>query len=367
MASASSVPPAPTTDEVKEITLIRDPVVRNLRITECYSRLSASVAQRTDRCSNWCTFATWASRQAGATIRGEDFLDRLTERSRVGATLRRPVNWMWRRLLRRGLLNPQALAGRIVKAIHSPFDALERASGAVARGNLKVFEEIGYEFARYLATSDLPGFLQELRPGPPPDGQDLLRNAFTRYARLSATADPAVRAQHILLANIEIGLHEQTRLQPEIQRALEAVSDTKDDLLGRTVLSRAVLWLLTPVTRSYRKAVRELVRRVITDSMMVLRLPGVTLALGDHLHAPYPDILRKLSDADLLALLKQYEPHDGECTNCGAEDWSDLRQRMHYILNLFRAFHSGGQLLDPPFRPEQTELILQGRLPQGRL
>ena len=32
--------------------------------------------------------------------------------------------------------------------LHTPFDAVELASDAVARGNRKVFEEIGYEFAR---------------------------------------------------------------------------------------------------------------------------------------------------------------------------------------------------------------------------
>ena len=50
-----------------------EPVVRNLRITQCYHALSAAVAERISPGANWCTFATWASRQAGQTIRGEDF------------------------------------------------------------------------------------------------------------------------------------------------------------------------------------------------------------------------------------------------------------------------------------------------------
>ena len=94
--------------------------------------LSAAMHART---ADWCTFATWASRQAGNTIRGEDLLD-----------------------------------------------AFERASARVAEGNLKVFAEIGREFARFMAAVpidarvDLPEFLAfaaGLRPGPPPDGQDL--------------------------------------------------------------------------------------------------------------------------------------------------------------------------------------------------
>jgi hypothetical protein len=31
-----------------------------------------AMTKRLGPCANWCTFATWASRQAGQTIRGED-------------------------------------------------------------------------------------------------------------------------------------------------------------------------------------------------------------------------------------------------------------------------------------------------------
>ena len=56
---------APLPQEVIQIAALRDPVLRNLRITECYHRISAAFAARTGRCANWCTFALWASRQAG--------------------------------------------------------------------------------------------------------------------------------------------------------------------------------------------------------------------------------------------------------------------------------------------------------------
>ena len=51
--------------------------------TRCWPRRSR---QRSGQGANWCTFATWASRQAGATIRGEDALDLLTDR--LGAAAR---------------------------------------------------------------------------------------------------------------------------------------------------------------------------------------------------------------------------------------------------------------------------------------
>ena len=59
----------PTPNDVRRIVGIANPVIRNLEITYCYSRLSAEFAARTGDGANWCTFATWASRQAGRTIR----------------------------------------------------------------------------------------------------------------------------------------------------------------------------------------------------------------------------------------------------------------------------------------------------------
>ena len=69
-----------TPADVQRIAAIENPVIRNLEITECYSRLAAAFAARSGEGANWCTYATWASRQAGETIRGEDLLDDLERR-----------------------------------------------------------------------------------------------------------------------------------------------------------------------------------------------------------------------------------------------------------------------------------------------
>src|SRR5262245_5127626 len=67
--------PVPSPAAVDAIIALADPVVRNLRLTQCYYELSGAIAVRVRRDLNWCTFATWASKQAGHTIRGEDFDD----------------------------------------------------------------------------------------------------------------------------------------------------------------------------------------------------------------------------------------------------------------------------------------------------
>ena len=63
---------APTVAAVDTIAAGHHPIVRNLQITQCYYELSAAFALRTGPVANWCTFATWASKQAGQTIRKQD-------------------------------------------------------------------------------------------------------------------------------------------------------------------------------------------------------------------------------------------------------------------------------------------------------
>ena len=143
--------PPPTAEDVKRITAVADPVIRNLQITQCYSRLSAAMARRTDACANWCTFATWASKQAGATIRGEDMLADLERELWPGRPAAAPDRVALADAARRGLLQRNTTLGRLIASLHTPFDAVQLASDAVAEGNLKVFAEIGLAFADYLA------------------------------------------------------------------------------------------------------------------------------------------------------------------------------------------------------------------------
>ena len=224
----------PSVDDVERIVAIENPIIRNLEITYCYSRLAAVCAKRNGEGASWCTYATWASRQAGGTIRGEDLLENLESRLGKSRWVLHPVATLWRRLLRRGLFQPKTRLGRLTAELHTPFDAFERASDAVARGNLKVFEEIGLQFARYVNDSRL-----ELRPGDPPEGQRLLSQAFAHYEQLRSERDLKRRAELDVLANLEIGLHEQTRLQQQILEALDAGFETQEDL-GRRALEALV-------------------------------------------------------------------------------------------------------------------------------
>ncbi|HEY3162517.1 MAG TPA: hypothetical protein VGJ78_26345 [Vicinamibacterales bacterium] len=389
----ATVTSAPAADAVAAIAAMANPVLRNLQITQCYAELSAAMRARTESAADWCTFATWASRQAGSTIRGEDLFDTLDRVLGRRSWLFAPLQSVSRVLLRRGFFQPDTRLGRIVSEIHTPFDAFERASAEVAAGNLKVFAEIGREFARFMATvpvdaaEDSPRFLSfaaGLRPDPPPDGQDYLREAFAHYQQQRRESDPRVRAAWILLANLKIGLHEQTRLQPQIVAAVNAPIVTAEDLGARVLhallpgsrrwprvahdpLAKVIGWMAARVRRDAIKATQE----VVTQALMVLAIPHANgtytaLALGRDLEAPVPEALAT-PHPFLEAFVEEYDPCPPGGTRCGAEDWCDIRQRMHYIVHLFRAYADEASLFGPPFSPQQMASFRSGVVPKGEL
>jgi hypothetical protein len=381
----------PTVADVDRIAAHPDPVVRNLMITHCYHRLSRAVADRTGGSANWCTFAVWASKQVGQTIRQEDPA-RLLERLLTSSPESAAAVDLLTRSLRRAV--PRATLDHVERSVRQAVVAtarLDAAADASARGNLKVFEEIAREFARFLAEvvdggGSIDGFCASLRPGEPPEGQRYLRQAFTRYHRAMSTTDPKQRAELLLLGNIEIGLHEQTRLQPEITAALQApLVDPRElerrllDLLlpgNRVVkwLRRVLLTVLgrrTPVRVAAERLAdhaRALARRAVTEHLMTLALPGGELLdLSQDLPAEFPPLLARLADPELLALLATVDPTADSLLDTAARDWSDLPDRMHYIADMFRCHAHRADLLDPPFTPGQVAELTSGRLPTGRL
>lgn len=379
----------PSVADVARIAAMGNRVLRSLEITECYSQLSLAMRGRTGETANWCTFATWASRQAGSTIRGEDLLDRLKRRLGEQARMFAPIRSVYRILLRKGLFEPGTRLGRAVAEIHTPFDAFERASESVAQGNLKVFAEIGREFARFLASvptdarpdsAEMQRFCAELRPGPPPDGQDYLKEAFTHYQQQRHESDPATGAAWMLLANLKIGLHEQTRLQPQIAEAIDAPLVTAEDL-GARVLHKLIPgserwyeWFRKPAAAvigwgaaRIRNAAVTLTRETVTEAMMVLRLPNVVLSLGKNLEAPVPPIFSGTPHPALADFLRRYDTCPPGTSDCGARDWADLPQRMHYILHLFRAYSEEASLFSKPFTDEQVAQFRRGIVPNGVL
>jgi hypothetical protein len=396
LSVTQSLETIPSIFEIDRIAALGDPVFRNLQITQAYAELSRALASRTSWQTNWCTFAAWASKQAGQSIRKED-LRRALEHA-VRAAFAPPTT--------QSLANEAANPTQQAAIQRSPDLRLsvERVADAVARGNRKVFAEIGRIFAAFLAefAGDsqpddirLARFCESLRPGDPPDGQEFLRRAFGRYYQAFFEQDAKTRAEFLLFANLEIGYHEQTRLQPEIAEALNAASvnlfalarlllaDEPAFPLGRIArlpgqpygmalwLARRRLSRRTEANHALGAIAAQLqarMRQVFTEHLMTIQFPPAQIIrLGDDLHVPFPEMLRTLVDPELSAFLAGLDAAPEIPEGVGAHDWANLRQRLRFIVRLFRSYQETPDLFAPPFLPEQTTAIKSNRMPHGRL
>lgn len=382
---------SPTVGEVARIAGLANPVLRNLLITHCYHELCRASRARLGSVANWCTFATWASKQAGQTIRGEDLrrnLERLLDRSpELAVALNRAVQLA-------GVSQPSReteLRARIREALYTA-DAFAAASDAIARGNRKVFEEIGREFARFHAlfladdardVAKLERFCAELRAGDPPDGQRLLDEAFRNYYEARFQPEGKSRTERMLLANLLVGLHEQTRLQPEIVEALNASSAFAEQLKQRLLDAflpnrwlRVRYWLARvfrrkpPLDEAIDRIVEHVdrpLREVITRALMTLNLPEGQVRLSRDLRVEFPAALAALENPRLLGLLQQVGASADTALGSGARDWAELSDRMRFIAGLFRGYHERQALFTPPFSDEQLASLRAGQMPAGRL
>src|SRR6185369_9212785 len=90
------------------------------------------------------------------------------------------------------------------------------------------------------------------------------------------------------------------------RRALEAVFPSAARLWPAVRPPIAAAFGL--VASSAQRASTRRAREVITDSFMVLSLPGRVLALGMNLEDAYPEALREPTNAELNELLARFEP-----------------------------------------------------------
>lgn len=378
---------APDVEQIAAIAALEDRVLRNLLITQTYHQLALALADLlgVDH-ANWCSFATWASKQAGHTIRGEDLPERV-----------------YRLLPEHPLYHDADRAGAAtmlerveLELVHRPHldeyveTLMERLSAAIADGNLRVFAELAPLFARFLAVSDddaFAAFLAELRPGPTDDGgQDILRAAFGNYRAAALEPDAKRKIDLIFMANVQIGLHEQTRLQPNIAAGLDTPAEVVGGLLERIVgaFGRRIVAVLpahdharaaaacAPHANRLAEAVIHVWCREATDHIMKLAMPGMVLHLGHDVPrlphgAMFPDDLAELEHVDLTALARRYDRSWNTTVGTAASDWTSLADRMHYIIDLFRSRHRERTLHEPPFSAQQVAEMAAGRVAAGPL
>lgn len=376
-----------TEREIEEIVALTDQAQRNLRITQGYHDLKMSMTFLLGRRNvNWCAFATWASRTAGHFIRGDympglvqAYLDQVQAFHRALHTMHR----LLASVCRRPLLPHSVLAECIERVAREVSDHL-------AHGNLIVFADIAPHFARMYAEfrgatrhdpRAIERFLGKLRPGHVRDGgQDLLIGAFRAYYQAMFEKDPKQKAELILLANDQIGYHEQTRLQHDIERSLNApiaeiILRAAHERIHQVLPAR----LQRPVERMVQRVVRPFTRwlqrtwaNVATVWLMRLELPGRMLELGKDVDHPdlidmFPPDLAEIESPELRSLLYELDFTPNTTRGSAAANWGSLRERMNFVVDFFRTHQQDRTLFCPPFTKEQVEVIREGGIPRGDL
>jgi len=383
----------PTIEDVSRIANISDPVIRNLNITQGYYELSQAMSKYTDGNPNWCTFAVWASKQAGQSIRKEDLIHTFENLFHNSPEITLLLNALSQHSATiKNLPEVKAISSFIVKVIN-PDAIFSHSAKAVAEGNKIVFFEIGGEFARFLSVfksekdftdENISKFCSAFKSGNPPEGQQMLKDAFTSYFEARKQTDKKVKEEMILYSNLLIGYHEQTRLQPKILEALDAAI-RDEDMLRKNILRQLLpgFWIrlryyiskllqrnmpLDEVVDQLLDLAKQKIREIITDCLMTLYIPAnELLMLGEDLKHKFPKRLAHISDQKLKTLLNKIDPTPDSLKESGAEDWGALSDRIHFIADLFRAYFEHPQLNSQPFTDEQVKALKEGRIPEGEL
>ena len=365
--------------DIDRIARLGDAPLRNLLVTQTYCDLSRRLANVTGADNaNWSSFATWASKTAGEAIRGEEVPAEVARLLRDEAALEAHLSRLATRSARSLWMKIDIDVLDIARAV------IAEVSDQIAAGNLKVFAELAPLFARFFHTfgdparrnaDELRTFISLLKAGPPEhDGQDLLKLAFTSYLAAAGAPTSKERAELVLYANLLIGLHEQTRLQSNIQGGIDA--PLSPAVYKRLAAETIWAWpgfhtLFAWHVRAAFHAIREPWERIVTRYMMRLVMPGGgSISLGEDLQVsgqPFPADLDPLHHPPLVALVKTYDPNLDTLRGSGARNWTNLGNRMAFIADLFRSSQCNASLFDPPFTELQVDAIRSGMMPAGPL
>jgi hypothetical protein len=371
----ASVPRQPPSNA--SIVAMEDPVVRNLWITQRYHDLAVELRDAgAGEEATWCAFAVWASKTAGATIRKELlpakaqrllFENEVTQ-SAFHSFRARVTRDMW------ALLAHEPL-GRAVEKVTADI------SSAIASGNVLVFAELAPLFSALVAARRGPGasspadLLRALEPGLSSleaSGVDTtaVRAAFDAYAQALTSAKD--RPSLVLAANTLAVAHEQQRLQHAIESALNApISDTLKEIIEQDLLahisSTEVRLVLRHLDDDICAKLDEAWDVALTEAIMQLVTAVETFDLRRDVPPIdgilFPAALSNLTGTPADTVVSTWDRTGGTGKPSGAGDWCELKDRMNFIVNLFRSRQCDAALFDPPFSPEQLAVMAQGLVP----
>lgn len=153
--------------------------------------------------------------------------------------------------------------------------------------------------------------------------------------------EPDLNARHeqMLLGNLSAILHEHIRLQPFITGAMP----------------RPLRSWITSRLLNYQVGMQTM---CVDEDILPWRDENA------------PTTLERLENVDLVRFLSgpggwDRTPHSYIASR--ATNWTDIRDRMNYIRDLFRSRHFDPSLFTSPYSDTQWAVLLEGRVPAGPL
>jgi len=369
---------------IAEVAAIEDAALRNLWITQTYHELALAMKPNMAGNATWLSFAVWASRTVGKTLREEEIpkwmREALADAEHFQDNLKAP-RWM------------RALGLARFLDEHTPIGMMEQVLREMSRwlgvGNVLVFAELAPIYSQFAKRfpPDQPRddnafttFLAESKIEGTEDERLAVHDAFMLYYASQYEKDKNLRAQMVLTANISAVLHEQKRLQPHITGSMDATIQVIARGLFLTSLGafvhRTIGKLIPAIDRATRNISDEVLKvweHTITKLMMSLETPnGPDLDLSDDVPALpgqhlFPGELSEIDFTPLQVALQTWDKTQGTGRGSAAADWRDLSDRMCFVVNLFRSRQLEESLLTPPFTPEQLAQLHEGIIPEGPL
>lgn len=346
---------------IREAVESTDQLISNFRITRCHFLLSQALenAIGDNAGANFHSWAVWGSRKAGVTIRQEDrdqaSRDATIVAAMVGGIVGLTAGYLfslWAGLALWVSISVWVVIGMFTGGC-SGYKLAGYTRSAAARlvleGNRLVLDDIGGATAQFLKyasqnpdahdAEDFNALLHLLRASESAKGdRDLLCRAFIQYEAARIATSDSTRHQASYFANCLAILHEHIRLQPYISRSMPM-----------------------------------LIRKCVTQRLMTFSVGEETLAVHEDVppleDVVFPETLQNLTDDELLEFLNGTDQEEGWDTAKGdlmqtaTSDWTQLSQRMGYIVNLFRSRHLDDGVRGCPYSEEQLADIGRGQHP----
>jgi hypothetical protein len=108
-----------------------------------------------------------------------------------------------------------------------------------------------------------------------------------------------------------------------------------------------------------KKSMPYIIRKCATKRLMQFDVGAVSLTVSEEVPrldgVPFPDSLHDLSSRELSDFLDGAQGWGGDLVKSPARDWTNLRERMRYIVQLFRVMHLEPSVFAEPYTLRQGE------------